>query len=139
MVKTKSLEATTAKWKRKVEGASEDYKAGVENPRRDWEASTKAASGIYKEAVIKAANEGRFEKGVAGKGAKWAANAAGKGVDRWPAGVAAAGPEYSSGMGKVLAAINSTVLPARRPAGDPANLQRVAAVNKKVHDACKGK
>ena len=139
MVKTKSLEATTAKWQAKVANASQDYADGVANPRRDWEAATKEAAPIYKEAVIKAANEGRFEKGVSGKGQKWAANAATKGVERWPGGVAQAGPEYANGMGKVLAAINSTVLPARRPAGDPANLQRVAAVNKKVHDACKGK
>jgi len=139
MVKTKSLEATTAKWKRKVEGASQDYADGVASPRRDWEAETKKAAPIYKEAVIKAANEGRFEKGVAGKGAKWQQNASTKGVERWPSGVAQAGPEYSAGMSKVFTGLHNAVLPARRPAGDPANLQRVAAVNKAVHDACKGK
>ena len=139
MVKTKSLEATTAKWQKNVANASQDYADGVANPRNDWEAATKKAAGIYKEAVIKAANEGKFERGVAGKGAKWAHNAATKGVERWPGGVAQAGPEYSSGMGKVLSALNGVQLPAKRPAGDPANLQRVAAVNKAVHDACKGK
>ena len=139
MVKTKGVDAATEKWQRKVGQASEDYKFGVENPRKDWESETKKAAPIYKEAVIKAANEGRFEKGVSGKGTKWATNAATKGVERWPSGVAGATDDYRNGMSKVITAIEGVTLPPRRPAGDPANLQRVAAVNKAVHNATKGK
>jgi hypothetical protein len=140
LVKTKSLEATLEKWQRRVGQAGPDYTAGVNDPKADWATETKAAEPRYKEGVIRAANEGRFGKGVSAAGTeKWKRGATTKGVERWPTGVAAAGPEYSNGMGKVLSAIGSASLPPRYPAGDERNLQRVAAMNKAVHNATKGK
>ena len=140
MVKTKTLEATAEKWQRKVSQAGPDYQAGVNDPKADWATETKAAEPRYKEGVIKAANEGRFGKGVSKAGTdKWKKGATTKGVERWPQGVAQAGPEYSAGMGTVLSAIQGASLPPRYPAGDERNIQRVAAMNKAVHNATKGK
>jgi len=140
MVKTKGVDKTLEKWKRKVSQAAPDYRDGVENPRRDWASETKAAEARYKEGVIKAANEGRFGRGVAQAGTeKWKKGATTKGVERWAPGVAAAEDEYRSGMSKVLEAIESATLPPRYPAGDPRNLERVRAINMAVHNKVKGK
>lgn len=140
MVKTKDLSATVEKWQRKVSQAGPDYEAGVNNPKEDWATATKAAESRYKEGVTKAAQEGRFGKGVTKAGTeKWKKGATTKGVARWPQGVSEAGPEYSEGMGNVLNAISNATLPARYPAGDPRNLERVRAMNDAVHKATKGK
>lgn len=140
MVKTKPLERVVDKWQRKVSVAAEDYRAGVSDPKKDWATETKAAEPRYKEGVIKAANEGRFGRGVAEAGTeKWKNATITKGVERWGPGVSAAAPEYAKGMGKVLSAIQSATLPPRYPAGDERNIERVRAINKAVHNAVKGK
>jgi len=140
MVKTKGLDSTVEKWQRKVGQAGPDYRAGVENPKKDWATETKAAEPRYKEGVIKAANEGRFGRGVSEAGTeKWKKGATTKGVERWGPGVAAATDEYSSGMAKVLSAIEAATLPPRYPAGDPRNIERVRAINQAVHNKLKGK
>lgn len=127
------------KWKRRVDGATSDYTAGVTDPSVDWAGPTKAAEATYKEAVVKAASEGKFGKGVGAAGnAKWAAKTAAKGPARWSAGVSEAQPDYEKGMGKVLNAIAGVTLPPRGPAGDERNYERVKAVGKAVHNATKG-
>jgi len=140
MPATKPLDKTVEKWKRKVAGASEDYKSGVENPREDWASATKAAETRYKEGVTRAAAEGRFGRGVSKAGTeKWKKGASGKGVSRWPEGVAAAEGEYASGMGEVLSTIQSVTLPPKGPKGDPRNYERVKAVGVALHNKFKGK
>jgi hypothetical protein len=138
-IKVPSAGEVGNKWKRRVDGAGEDYKKGVEDPSVDWSTPTKAAEPTYKEAVTKAANEGKFGKGVAAAGnEKWKKNTSEKGTARWGPGVSQAQPDYEKGMGKVLAAIGSVSLPARGPAGDERNYERVKAVGRAVHNATKG-
>jgi hypothetical protein len=139
MVKTKSIDRTTEKWQRKVSVAGSDYEAGVRDPAVPWNTATKEAEPRYKEAVVKAAGEGRFGRGVDKAGDKWNRNVIEKGIARWPDGVSKAGPDYTKGMAPVLAAINATTLPARYPGGDERNLERVRVMNKSVHNATKGK
>jgi hypothetical protein len=127
------------KWNRKVQVAGPDYEAGVKNPSKDWKAATAESAPRQKEAVIQAANEGRFLKGVNASGDKWQRNVVKKGVARWGPGVADAQPDYQSGMAPVLNAIAGVNLPARYPAGDERNLERVRAVTTTVHKATKGK
>ena len=137
-IKVPSAGDVAGKWKRRVDGAGEDYKRGVEDPAVDWEGPTLAAEDTYKEAVIKAANEGRQGKGVRAAGnTKWKKNTTEKGPDRWRSGVAVAEPDYQEGMGKVLNAIGGVTLPKRYPAGDDRNIDRVRAVTKAVHNATK--
>jgi len=138
-IKVPTASEVGSKWKRRVDGATEDYRMGVTDPSVDWATPTKAAEPTYKEAVVKAAGEGKFGKGVAKAGnEKWKAKTAAKGPARWSAGVADAQPDYESGMGKVLGAIGSVTLPPRGPAGDERNYERVKAVGRAVHNATKG-
>lgn len=135
-IKVPSAGAVASKWKSRVDIAGPDYKKGVEDPSVDWEGPTLAAEDTYKEAVIKAANEGSQGKGVRAAGnAKWKKNTTEKGPDRWRTGVAQAEPEYQLGIEKVLNAIGSVSLPKRYPSGDERNIDRVRAVTKAVHDA----
>lgn len=139
-IKVPSASDVGSKWKRRVDGAGSDYTAGVTDSSVDWAGPTKAAETNYKEAVVKAAGEGRFGKGVSAAGTeKWRAKTIAKGPARWGAGVADAQPDYEKGMGVVLNAIAGVSLPARRPAGDEANYERVKAVGRAVHAATKGK
>ena len=140
MVATKPLDQVVAKWKRKVAGASEDYRDGVMNPKADWATETGKAEGRYKTGVTQAANEGRFGKGVARAGTeKWNEGAMEKGISRWPEGVAMAEDEYRSGMGDVLNTISSVTLPAKGPKGDPRNYERVKAIGDALHKKKIGK
>lgn len=140
MVKTKSLDQVVNKWTRKVSGAGEDYRAGIENPREDWATATKAAEDRYREGVTRAAQEGRFGKGVSKAGTdKWRTGASEKGPGRWREGVSAATDEYRSGMGEVLDTIGGVTLPPRGASGDPRNYERVKAIGQKLHDHFKGR
>jgi len=140
MVQTKPLDQVVAKWKRKVAGASEDYRQGVTNPKADWATETGKAEARYKTAVTQAAAEGRFGKGVSKAGTdKWKKGAMEKGISRWPEGVAMAEDEYRSGMGEVLSTIASVTLPAKGPKGDPRNYERVKAIGDALHKKKIGK
>lgn len=138
-IKVPSASEVGAKWNKRVQGAGEDYTKGVTDPSVDWAGPTKAAEPTYKEAVIRRANEGAFGKGVARVGnEKWKSKTAAKGPARWGEGVREAQPDYEKGMTKVLSAISGVTLPARHAAGDDANYERVKAVGRAVHNACKG-
>ena len=139
MVKVKSAAETREKWQRRVGQAEPDYTAGVSDPGVDWEGPTKGAEANYKEAVVKAANEGRFGRGVSKAGnEKWRRKTTEVGPARWASGVSAAGEDYDKGMAPVLSAIAGATLPTRYPSGDERNIERVRAMNKAVH-AVKGK
>lgn len=140
IVKTKPIDQVVDKWQRKVSGAEADYRAGIENPREDWEAATKAAEARYKEGVTRAANEGRFGRGVSRAGTeKWKKGASQKGPARWSSGVSMAQDEYRSGMSDVLNTIESVSLPPRGAAGDPRNYERVKAIGEALHKKFKGR
>lgn len=124
-----------AKWARVTPERTEDYRLGVENPRRDWKIETAAAEARYKDAVTKAAAEGRFGRGVAKAGTdKWKRKATTKGVRNFGPGVAEAGPDYEAGFEPFRAVIAGTTLPERYATGDPRNLKRVEVISKALHD-----
>jgi len=134
MGKVKSMADTKEKWQRKVGQAQADYTNGVSDSSVDWEGPTKAGENNYKEAVIKAANEGRFGRGVANAGnEKWRRKTIEVGPSRWASGVSAAGPDYEKGMAPVLSTLSGISYPSRYPAGDPRNLERVKAENEALH------
>lgn len=120
----------SARWVRRAAAATEDYKAGVENPRADWQQSTIAAAPIQAAAIQQAIAAKRFEKGVAKAGnQKWQSRAASKGAQRFAGGVSDAQADYQSAVEPYLQTIASTTLPPRGPKGDPKNLERVRAMN----------
>lgn len=115
-------------------GRSGEYARGVANPIRDWATETRAAEEAYKAAVIKAANEGRFGKGVAKAGtAKWQERATTVGPARFAEGVRDAGPAYAEGFGPFRDTIANLTLPPRGPTGDPRNIDRVKVIAEALH------
>ena len=115
-------------------GRAQYYADGVANPRKNWEAETVAAEDRYKDGVIKAANAGRFGKGVKKAGQeKYMRNTLNLGVRRWPEGVQEAKQAYEEGIAVFRDVIANLTLPPRFATGDERNLARVAMVSKALH------
>jgi len=132
----KSAKEIASKWARVTSGRSTDFSDGVKAPRRSWAAGASAAEGSYKEGVTKAANEGRFGKGVAAAGdSKWQKKTVSVGVSRWAPGVAVAQADMEAGFAPYADVISKIDLLPRYPKGDPRNFDRVKqigeALNKK--------
>ena len=129
MAKIKSLSAIRDKWTRVTPGRTEDYKIGVQNPKRDWEQETVAAKVNWKAGIDAAAAKGLFEKGVTKAGSKkWQDKALTKGPGRFAEGVYLAGDDYAKGFAPFREAIARVDLGPRFPRRDPRNLERVRRV-----------
>jgi hypothetical protein len=126
------------RWVQRASMAREAYTTGIENPRRDWAESTKAAEDTWKAGVQQAAAEGRFSKGVIASGSAYQKSRALEvGADRFVTGVSVAKAKYEAGIAPYLTVIEQTTLPPRYPRGDARNLERVKTItqalrNKKV-------
>lgn len=129
MPKVPDLSRVAAKWSQNAGAAGPSYAEGVQNPKEDWQRATTAAAENYKQAVVKAANDGRFAKGVARVSTDSQIQASvQKGTARYGQGVALAGPDFQDAMGPVLQVIANTQLPPKKPKGDPSNIARVGAL-----------
>ena len=129
MAQIKDLAGIANKFATVTPQRAAEYEVGSANPRRDWAQATKAAEESYKAGVASAIARGSFGKGVAKAGtAKQQKGVREKGVARFGAGVAIAGPAYQEGFGPYHQIIASTTLPARFARRDPRNLLRVAAI-----------
>jgi len=125
----RSIEHIARKWASVTPGRSEDYRAGVENPRKSWSASASAAEPAYEMGVTQAIAKKKFGKGVKDAGdEKWQRGAVEKGTARWGPGVTMAEPDYRSGFAPYRDAIERVTLPPRYARRDPRNLARVKAV-----------
>ena len=115
-------------------GRAAEYARGVRDPNVDWESAAKAAEDNYNKGVQAAIVRKAFGSGVTRAGnTAWREGAAGKGVDRWPAGVAASKAKYEAGFAPFREVLAGLTLPARGPAGSPGNIARVAAVAEALH------
>ncbi|MCK5600875.1 hypothetical protein KAR91_03340 [Candidatus Pacearchaeota archaeon] len=129
MAAIRSIEKIAKKWATVTPGRTADYQAGVEAPRRDWEAATAGAEDSYNAGVTQAIAEKRFGKGVRKAGTeKWQQGALEKGTQRWGPGVAMAESAYAAGYAPIRDAIERTTLPPRYARRDPRNLNRVKAI-----------
>ena len=125
----RSMEQIARKWASVTPGRTEDYRAGVENPRRDWAQATAAAEGAYDAGVTQAIAKKRFGKGVKAAGTeKWQRGAVEKGTARWGPGVTIAQDIYGRNFAPYRDAIERVTLPARYAKRDPRNLDRVKAI-----------
>jgi len=132
MAEIRDLAAIREKWTRVTPGRTEDYKIGIQNPRRDWEKETSAAAATYKAGVDAAHAKGLFAKGVRKAGTKkWQSKALAKGPTRFGEGVFLAGDDYEAGFAPYREAIAKVDLGPRFPKRDPRNIDRV----KKIVDA----
>ena len=133
MANIRSIEKISKKWATVTPGRSGDYREGIENPRRDWEAATAGSEDAYQAGVTQAIAEKRFGKGVRKAGTeKWQRNAIEKGTQRWGPGVAMAETAYAQGFGPIRDAIERVTLPPRFAKRDPRNLNRVKVINDAV-------
>lgn len=129
MAEIKNLKAIRDKWTRVTPGRTEDYKLGIQNPKRDWEEETKAAEGNWKAGVDAAQAKGLFGKGVSKAGTKkWQDKALKKGPGRFAEGVYIAGDDYERGFAPYREAIEKVDLGPRFPRRDPRNIERVKRV-----------
>jgi len=129
MAEIKSLSAIREKWARVTPMRTEDYKLGIQNPKRDWADETEAAKNNWKMGIDQAAAKDLFAKGVSAAGTgKWRDNALKKGPGRFAEGVMIAESDYEKGFAPYHAAIERADLGPRFPRRDPRNLNRVKAI-----------
>ena len=125
----RSIDQIAHKFATVTPGRTEDYRAGVENPRKDWATSTKASEAAYEAGVTQAIAKKRFGKGVTAAGTEaWQQGAVQKGTARWGPGVTISEDKYRRNFAPYRDAIERVTLPARYARRDPRNLARVKAV-----------
>ncbi len=125
----RSIEHIAKKFASVTPGRTEDYRVGVENPRRDWATATAAAEGAYEMGVTQAIAKKRFGKGVKIAGSDtWQRGAVDKGTARWGPGVTMSQDKYARNFAPYRDAIERVTLPPRYARRDPRNLDRVKAV-----------
>jgi len=123
------LEKIVDKWNRRVSIAGPEFRDGLQNPKRDWEAATLAAVSAWESAMQEAIRLGSWAAGIREAGTrKWQERALSLGVERWGPGVAVAMPDYRSGFAPYHAALERLTLPARYARGDVRNYERVKAI-----------
>jgi len=118
-----------AKWRRRVEGASEDFRLGVQQKGGRWQQAADAASSSFKTAISAADIEARFKAGIQKAGqAKYTRRATTVGPDRYAQAAPIAEPDFSTGVQPFLQAIAAVDLPARGPRGSAQNYNRVKPI-----------
>lgn len=122
-----------AKWSSVTPGRAADYTRGVQGAASAWQQGVDGAGATYGAAVQEAIANGRWNRGVAGRGGFYSAQAATIGAPRWSTGVTAARDRYGASMGPVLSTIGGLTLPPRQPAGNPANMERSRIVGEALH------
>jgi len=134
MVKVKPIDVVVKKWQERASVASDDYKFGIENPKRDWASATERAFDAWQKGIQQAIAERRFVGGVRSAGSeKWRKKALEVGADRYATGIRAAIDEYNAKMSEVLRVIEGVTLPERGAKGDPKNIERVRAIADALH------
>lgn len=134
MVAIRSTREIAEKWSSVTPTRTAFYEAGVKAPKKDWARATFAAEDVYKQAVIRAANEGRFGKGVNKAGTeKWQRKSIDIGAGRWGPGVSVAAPDFEAGFAPYRDAIEKITLKPRFPKGDPRNFDRVRQIGDALH------
>lgn len=140
MATIRSAGKIAEKWARVTPQRAQDYEEGVNNPKKDWAANTKAAESNYEAGVQQSIRDKRFGKGVTKAGTeKWKEGATTKGVQRFGPGVAMAEGAYEEGFSPYREVIEKLTLPKRYPKGDPRNFERVKAVGVALHNKKIGK
>jgi len=136
MPKIRPIQQIAEKWSTITPQRATDYRDGVEHPKKDWAEEAIRAEASYKEAVTRAATEGRYGKGVTRAGTeKWKQRTIQKGPSRFSEGVMIARVDYEKGFAPYRDVIEQTELPERGPRGDVKNIQRVAAIAAALHKA----
>lgn len=130
MAEIKSIQAIQEKWGRVTPQRSEDYALGIKNPKRDWAKAATDAKESHKAAMVAAASNDAYAKGVGKAGtARWQEKAIKKGPSRFAEGVVVGAADYGSGFAPYADVIKATTLTPRFPRGDIRNLDRVKVMS----------
>jgi hypothetical protein len=132
----KPMTTIVSNWQARSAAATPAYQAGVQGTQKDWATLTGAAAIAWATGVSTAAANGAFAKGVQNAGtAFWKSQTLSIGVARYPTGVQAAGAatNFSNGFTPYAQVIAGLTIPARLPAGDPSNQQRVSIIDAALH------
>ncbi len=133
-IHVKPADTSAAKFQRRASAAGEDYKAGVNNPKRPQLEAAIAAAPAWAAGLQQAIADNRFVKGLNHAGpTKWKEHSTGKGALRYPQGVATAGPAWQKNTTPYLVAISNLTLPTKGPKGDPGNFARSSVVGTALH------
>jgi hypothetical protein len=135
MLTVKDLSKSSAKWSERASGAATEFAENAAAAQDLWGRATQAAEANYRAGISQANIGTRFARGVAralAKG-KFANKITSVGGSRYSAGVQGAQADWADGFGPYHSALQALALPARRPRGDAANIQRVAAVASTLH------
>lgn len=125
----RSIDKIAHKFATVTPGRTDDYRVGVENPRRDWGTATAASEAAYEAGVTQGIAKKRFGKGVKKAGTStWQKGAVEKGTARWGPGVTLAEEKFAKNFAPYRDAIDKAKLPPRYARRDSRNLARVKAV-----------
>lgn len=127
----KSANESVAKWQNRTAAASQDYSDGAASTDKDQAARAIAAKEVYKTALTESFGRDAYSKGLqrSGKGG-WLRGVQEKGAQNFSTGVGSntAREKYTTNSGKYDGARKAAEGLPRGARGNPANLQRVAAV-----------
>lgn len=130
----KPIASIADKWQTVTPGRANEYKSGVQSPRRSWAQATGDAKDNYNAGVQAAISNDSFSKGVSAAGDQgWQKGALDKGVTRWPQGVSISGPKYQAGFAPYHGILSGLTLSPRGAKGDPRNYTRVQEVGNALH------
>jgi hypothetical protein len=105
-IRIKPASSSQQKYINNTGSATQSYQDGINNPRRDWAASTSAAEGTWESAVQAAVSNKTFAKGITqDAAAKQKNNAITLGVGRYPTGTKNAAPNWAKFTQPVLDAM----------------------------------
>ena len=137
-IRIKPASASQQKYTQNTANAGQSYKDGINNPRRDWLASTTAAENTWAQAVTAAANNGAFGKGLTqDASAKQKNNAINLGANRYPTGTANAAPAWVKFTQPVLDAMAGVPDMPRGPKMSQQNFDKQHAYAAAAHGAKK--
>jgi hypothetical protein len=129
MAEIKNIRMIRDKWQRVTPQRTEDYKIGVQAPKRSWSDSALKQKETWKAAITAAAQAGLYERGISRTGDDgWKNQALAKGPSRFAEGVMISADKYEERFQPYADTIAKTTLPPRMPKGDPRNIERVKAI-----------
>ena len=129
-IKVKNANDSATKWQERAASAADLFASGAQAAADTWATNTQNAAPNFKSAIQASGIETRFAAGVRKAGAaKFVRKIIDVAKDRFAPGVRAAQSDYQQGIEPYLATIAAIPLSARKPRGDPANLDRVRQVD----------
>jgi len=133
-LKVKPLSDAVKYWEDGARARADRYAAEAKAAAELWQTNAEAAAKLYRDAVTAPNIEQMFKGGISRVGAaKYRRKVEAVGAARFAPGISAAKPDYESGVAPFLETLAALVLPARKPRGDPANIDRVAKIATELH------